>query len=167
MAVFSHFQHVQLPLNGLVTGKYTLSPLPWCNTHHLIRNDPASGINLFSQAASQRSAFRSGNDFPLACLLMISVCVCVCVCFQLLSHVQLSAISWTVAGQAPLSVGFPRQEYGVGCHFLLQGIFPTQGLNLDLLLWQADSLPLSHQGDPPPFNSSHQTSYQELFNIQY
>ena len=29
--------------------------------------------------------------------------------------------------QAPLSMGFPRQEYGVGCRFLLQEIFPTQG----------------------------------------
>ena len=30
------------------------------------------------------------------------------------------------------------------CHFLLQGIFLTQGLNPHLLHWQADSLPLSH-----------------------
>ena len=33
----------------------------------------------------------------------------------------------------------------------IQGIFPTQGSNpglLHLLLWQADSLPLSHQGSP-------------------
>ena len=37
----------------------------------------------------------------------------------------------------------------VGCHFLLQGILPTQGLNLCLLHWQAGSLPLSHQGSPP------------------
>ena len=36
----------------------------------------------------------------------------------------------------------------VGCHFLLQGILPTQGLNLCLLHWQAGSLPLSHQGCP-------------------
>ena len=35
---------------------------------------------------------------------------------------------------------------GVGCHFLLQGIFPTQGLNRHLLRRQADSQPLSHQG---------------------
>ena len=33
---------------------------------------------------------------------------------------------------------------GVGCHFLLE-IFPTQGSNLSLLHWQADSLALSHQ----------------------
>ena len=32
----------------------------------------------------------------------------------------------------------------LGCQFLLQGIFPTQGLNLCLLHWQADSSPLSH-----------------------
>ena len=34
-------------------------------------------------------------------------------------------------------------------HLLLQGIFPTQGLNLCRLLWQADSLPLSNQGSLP------------------
>ena len=40
----------------------------------------------------------------------------------------------------------PGKNTGVGCHFLLQGIFPTQGSNLCLLHWQVDSLPLSHQG---------------------
>ena len=42
---------------------------------------------------------------------------------------------------------FPVKNTGVGCHFLLQGMFLTQGLNaylLCLLLWQADSLPLNH-----------------------
>ena len=45
----------------------------------------------------------------------------------------------------------PGKDTGAGCHFLLQGIFPTQGLNphlLHLLYWQADSLPLSHPGSP-------------------
>ena len=47
---------------------------------------------------------------------------------------------WTVALQAPLSMGiFPGKNSGVGCHFLLQGIFPTQGLNLHLLHWQVDA----------------------------
>ena len=43
----------------------------------------------------------------------------------------------------------PGQITGVGCHALLQGIFPTQGLKpclLDLLHWQAGSLPLCHVG---------------------
>ena len=46
---------------------------------------------------------------------------------------------------------FSSKNTGVGCYFLLQGIFPTQGSNLGLLHllhWQADSLPLSHQGSP-------------------
>ena len=51
-------------------------------------------------------------------------------------------------GQAPLSVGFPRQNTGAGYHFLLQGIFPTQGSNLHVLRWQRDSLPLSRPGNP-------------------
>ena len=39
---------------------------------------------------------------------------------------------------------FPGKNIGMGCHFLLQGIFPTQGQNshlLCLLCHQADSLP--------------------------
>ena len=43
----------------------------------------------------------------------------------------------------------PDKNTGVKCHFLLQRIFPTQGLNpslLRLLHWQVDSLPLHHLG---------------------
>ena len=47
-------------------------------------------------------------------------------------------------GRAP---GKPSlcKSTGVGCHFLFQGIFLTQGLNLCFLQWQEDSLVLSHQ----------------------
>ena len=44
---------------------------------------------------------------------------------------------------------------GVGCHALLQGIFPTQGLNprfLCLLHWQVGSLPLALPGKPHPYS---------------
>ena len=37
---------------------------------------------------------------------------------------------------------FPGKNTGVGYHFLLQGIFLTQGLNPGLLHWQVDSLPM-------------------------
>ena len=40
---------------------------------------------------------------------------------------------WTVAHQAPLPCDFPGKNTGLGCHFLLQGIFLTQRLNLCLL----------------------------------
>ena len=49
------------------------------------------------------------------------------------------------------SVHFPGKNTGVGCHFLLQWIFPTQGLNpclLRLLHWQAGSSPLVPPGKP-------------------
>ena len=42
----------------------------------------------------------------------------------------------------------PGKNTEVGCRFLLQGIFPTQGLSPDLPHWQVGSLPLSHQGSP-------------------
>ena len=80
-------------------------------------------------------------------LLLISLAACVCT----LSCVWLFAISRTVAHQAPLSMGFSRQESGVGCHFILQGVFPIQGSNLGVLYWHADSLPLSHLGSPYTF----------------
>ena len=48
------------------------------------------------------------------------------------SHVWLSAIPWTIAHQAPLSMNFPSKDTGVDCHFLLQEIL-TQGWNSRLL----------------------------------
>ena len=43
---------------------------------------------------------------------------------------------------------FPGNDPGVGCRFLLQGIFPTQGWSTYLVHWQEDSLLLSRQGSP-------------------
>ena len=46
---------------------------------------------------------------------------------------------------------FPGKNAGLGCCFLLQWIFPTQGSNphlLYLLHWQVDSLPLAPPGKP-------------------
>ena len=81
-----------------------------------------------------------GNFSEQLLVTLFKQCVCVCVwCVCVLSHVLLIATPWTVVSQAPLSRGFPRLEYWSGCHFLLQGIFLTQGSNLHLLNWQADS----------------------------
>ena len=41
---------------------------------------------------------------------------------------------------------FPGKNTGVGCHFLLQGIFQTEGLNLGLLHCRRIPYYLSHQG---------------------
>ena len=74
-----------------------------------------------------------------------------CLHIQSLSCVQLFVIPWTVATyvyRSPMSMGFSKPKYQGGLPFPLQGIFLTQGSNLHLLHWQADSLPLSHQESP-------------------
>ena len=91
----------------------------------------------------------------------LAVYPCVCV----LSRVQLFVTPWTVARQLLCSWNFPGKNTGVGCHFLLQGIFPTQGLNrrlLHLLHWLVDSLPLAPPGKPL---KSYLTSLGFMINI--
>ena len=63
-----------------------------------------------------------------------------------LSCVQLFETPWTVAHQASLSIEFSGQEYWSGLPFLLQGIFPTQGLNPGLPHCSQILYHLSHQG---------------------
>ena len=61
----------------------------------------------------------------------------ICVTVLWLSPVKLCATPCTIAHQASLSMKFSRhgnfQNTGVGCHFLLQGIFPTQGFERTFL----------------------------------
>ena len=69
----------------------------------------------------------------------------VCCMLSHFSCVWLFATPWTVACQAPLSMGFFSQEYWRGLPCPPPGIFPSQGLNLSLLHLlhlQANSLPL-------------------------
>ena len=58
----------------------------------------------------------------------VCVCVCVCVYAHQLSHVKLFATPWPVACQAPLSMGFPRQEYWSGLPFPPPGDLPDPGI---------------------------------------
>ena len=46
----------------------------------------------------------------------------------MLSHVQLIATPWTVAFQAPLSMGFSRQNYWSGLPFPPPGDLPNPGI---------------------------------------
>ena len=59
----------------------------------------------------------------------------------LLSHVQPFGTPWMVARQAPLSMGFSRQEYWSGLPFLSPGDLPDLGIEPRSLALQADSLP--------------------------
>ena len=85
--------------------------------------------------------------FPILVWADYVLCYAMLSCFN---HVRLFATPRTVARQAPLFMGFSRQEYWSGCHALLQVIFLTQGSNLHLLHllhWQVGSLPLVPQLD--------------------
>ena len=66
---------------------------------------------------------------------------------ELFSKPCLTLVStWTVIRQAPLSMGFPRQEYCGGLPFSPPRDLPKSGIEPMIPKLQADSLPLSHQG---------------------
>ena len=68
---------------------------------------------------------------------------------QQFSHVRLFVTLWTAACQAPLSMGFSRQEFWKGCHFFFQRIFPNEGSNPGLILhYQQIPYHLNDQGSP-------------------
>ena len=58
---------------------------------------------------------------------------CVCFIVSVSCSIMFNSLWPHEACQVPLPMELSRQEYLSGCHFLLQGIFPTQGLNLGLL----------------------------------
>ena len=99
----------------------------------------------------------------LVVFAIIYVCVCVCVCVQ---HTQthssvlvcvlvaqpcpLFVTPWIIAFQLLCPWNSPGKNTGVGCHFLHQGFFLTQGLRIagiaiPGIAFQADSLP----SEPP------------------
>ena len=72
-------------------------------------------------------------------------------CAQSLCCVQLFVTPWTVARQAPLSMGFSRQEYQNGLSFPSSGDLPDIGMEPTFPVSpasQVESLPLSHLGSP-------------------
>ena len=76
---------------------------------------------------------------------------CVCVCASVLSHSVMSDSLhpfWTVACQAPLSMGFSGKNIGAGCH-LPPGDLPNPGIELMYPVspgLQADSLSAEQLG---------------------
>ena len=65
-----------------------------------------------------------------------------------ISQVWLFVTPWTVAHQAPLSMGFSRQEYWSGLPFPSPGDLPDPRMEPRSLALQADSLPAEPQGKP-------------------
>ena len=72
----------------------------------------------------------------MKCMLSCFICV------------QLFATLWTVALQAPLSMGFSRQEYWSGWPFPSPGDCPKPGIEPRFPALQVDSLPAGQPGNP-------------------
>ena len=64
---------------------------------------------------------------------------------------------WTVACQAPLSLGFSRQESWSGLPFPTPGDLPDPGIEPMSTAWQMGSLSLSHLGSPSLNRNTHKT----------
>ena len=107
--------------------------------HLKTQNNDLKAQSFWFQPSSTMAKAR-GPIFPPEshkhpCEVRSRVCSCGCV-----------STPWTIAHQAPLSVGFPTQEYWSGLPFPSPGDLPKP--RIEPVHWQADSLPLSHQGSP-------------------
>ena len=80
------------------------------------------------------------------------MCAYVLSCF---SHVQLFATPWTIAHQAPLGVGFSKQEYWSELPCLHPRDLPNPGIKPMSLMSPVGSLPLGHLGSPLTYTHTH------------
>ena len=99
----------------------------------------SSAQSLFPSVYGVLPGCLSVSKFPLFIRTFVVV-------VQSLSTVQLFWDSWTVAYQAPLSMGFSRQEYWSGLPFTSPGDLLDPGIKLVSPAWQANSLPLRYLG---------------------
>ena len=76
--------------------------------------------------------------------------------FQLLSYVRLFGPHGLQPTRILCPWDFPGNT-GMGSHFLLHGIFPTQRSSPSLLHWQVDSLPLTYLGSQEDLIYSYQS----------
>ena len=77
----------------------------------------------------------SGQFILFCCCLVAKSCLTLC-------------DPWTVAHQAPLSMGFSRQEYWSGLPLPPPGDLPNPGIESGSTAWQTNCLPLSLLGHP-------------------
>ena len=106
------------PLGSSVHGILQVGMLEWVAFPSLGDLPPqGSNSHLLHWQADSLSLSHQGSPRPIFCCLVTNSCPILCNPMD------------CVDCQAPLSMGFSRQNTGVGCHFLLQGIFLIQGSN--------------------------------------
>ena len=116
----------------------------------------SSGVQSRQSAAHSRGSREQGcGGCPFSLLLASLACPlpgpslqpALLLHAQSLSRVQLFATPWTIPHQAPLSMGFPRQEYWSGLPFPSPGDLPNPGIGPMSPVWQTSSLSLCHLGN--------------------
>ena len=141
MDTHQHLEHWKVS-GGLSLGQQW-GAIRWWEQTECVPMFRVGGVLVKSVAESYLS-LRSLAIFPEEGNFKLPALCCAQVCPSLCSSMDCSPPGSTVWD-------FPGKNTGVGCHFLLQGIFLTQGSNphlLHLLHWQVDSLPLCHLGSP-------------------
>ena len=96
---------------------------------------PGKNDSVDSHSILQEIFPTQGLNSHLSCLLHIYIHM-----WKSLSRVRLFATSWTVAYQAPPSMGFSRQEYWSGLPFPSPGDLPDPGIEPGSPAFQADAL---------------------------
>ena len=125
---------------------HTQEALTWCCCDHTLRKMSGLGLDEPRFKCQLWVIYLTKLRFP-----PLSFLCCCCYCLV----AKLCPTLLRPHGLQPTSLlcpwDFPGEHSGVGCHFLLQGVFLTQGLKLHLLHWQKGSLPASHQRTPWPW----------------
>ena len=116
-------------------------------TNSLLKNH---GCSTTPGGSTKNLRPAKGGRETLRILLSTSYAVCeaLLLLFSHFSRVWLLVIPWTVAHQALLSMGFPRQEQWSGLLFPTPEDLPDSGIEPVSPALQADSWPLSHSGSP-------------------
>ena len=102
---------------------------------HSSQDTKVSELPSKPDSSQKKGKDKQSKTPELTDLLTTMMCVCVCVCARVCACSVMSnpATPWAVTHQTPLSWDFPGKNTGVGCHFLLQGIFPNNSdTNLEI-----------------------------------
>ena len=104
--------------------------------------------------------------FLVICNLNSSCNACAVCCALSLQSCPTLETPWTVAARLLCPWESPGKNTGVGCHALLQGIFPTQGLKPGLPHYRQIHYHLSHQGRPRLLEWVSRSLLQRIFLTQ-
>ena len=109
----------------LQTGNGPSVPTVHLSQPHNFQDTKVSELPSKPDSSQKKRKDKQSKIPQLTDLLTTMMCLCAHACVHACSVVSNPATPWAVTHQTPLSWDFPGKTIGVGCHFLLQGIFPN------------------------------------------